>query len=155
MPLTPTTIQNLIQSDIIDATLEGAEITLDTWSGVLGKWLNTDLPTFIVTATNPAAVDLTVATMTGPMPDGIAAIQSSFKSFGVTLAGNAVGTGGPSVPPSVPFVLAPLIPVGMASPPAPSSTVSAAWAGILISWLGSGVFLSGTPGSPVTVPWAS
>lgn len=155
MPLTPTTIQDLVQTDIIDASAEGSEITLDSWSGVLGKWLKNDLPIFIATAINPAAVDLTVATMTGPMPDGIPAIQSSFTAFGVTLATNAVGTGGPSVPPSVPFLIAPIVPIGMASPPAPSSTVSAAWAGILFSWLGSGIFLSGTPATPVTVPWVS
>lgn len=155
MPLTPTTIQDLIQSDIIDASAEGVEITLDTWSGVLGKWLNRDLPTFIVTAINPAAVDLTVASMTGPIPEGITSIQSSFTSFGVTLAGNAVGTGGPSLPPSVPFLMAPITVAGMASPPAPSSTVSLAWATALFSWLGSGIFISGTPASPVTVPWVT
>ena len=153
MPLLPTTIQDLVQTDIMDASLEGVEITLDTWANVLGQWLNTDLPTFIVTAINPKAVDLTVASMTGPMPDGIPAIQGAFTSFGVTLAANAVGTGGPSVAPSVPFVLATVVPAGMASPPAPSSTVSAAWAGILSSWLGSGVFFSGTPATPVPVAW--
>ena len=46
MPLTPTTIQDLVQTDIMDASLEGVEITLDTWANVLGQWLNTDLPTF-------------------------------------------------------------------------------------------------------------
>tara|TARA_X000001036_G_scaffold322724_1_gene301168 strand:- start:1988 stop:2455 length:468 start_codon:yes stop_codon:yes gene_type:complete len=153
MPLLPTTIQDLVQTDIMDASLEGVEITLDTWANVLGQWLNTDLPTFIVTAINPKAVDLTVASMTGPVPDGIPAIQGAFTSFGVTLASNAVGTGGPSVPPSVPFTIAPVVPAGMASPPAPSSTVSLAWATALISWLGSGIFFSGTPATPVPVAW--
>ena len=153
MPLLPTTIQDLVQTDIMDASLEGVEITLDTWANVLGQWLNTDLPTFIVTAINPTAVDLTVASMTGPMPDGIVAIQGKFTTFGTTLATNAVGTGGPSVPPSVPFLMAPIVPAGMASPPAPSSTVSLAWATALIGWLGSGIFLSGTPATPVPVAW--
>lgn len=150
MPL----LQPILAKNLIDLMTmeEGKDITPKDWADAIGGYFQQSL--FPIAGGNLAGAKSAFIATIGPKfpPSGaLPLLQAAFLQFAI-VASSIPGTGGPNIPPVAPLVLTPIISIGMSG--APAAVVANTMATIIDVWFRTGVYLSGTPVTPVPLPWS-
>ena len=146
MPLNPMTLGNEIENNIMQKAADGGDVTADDWCDCLVAYISE--------ATNPPGGGTTTsvarASFKSTYGDG-SMLKLAILQFGMAVTPGAIGSGGPAIPPSIPPMIEVVFPLGMAN--APISTIATTMASAIHATFMSGIYISGTPVSPVPFPW--